>query len=580
MITATDSRLFAKAQRLVLAKAIAEFAHEFLIRPLKLGPCAYELITPTATWRFTARRLPLNHWIVDPASIERLDRFGCPHRIEAAALILDLGSDLGIPTALLPTYLEELNATVAARARTLDPARPTVTQLLTADLATVESAVAEGHPCLVASTGRRGFTQADHLAYAPERGASTAPIWVAVRRAVSESRHTRTLTTAEVRDRTIGGEFAGALDERVRAAGADPHSYHYLPVHPWQWQRHLGSSLAPDVARRDIIPLCADPRPYRPQQSIRTWLPDDGRAYLKMALAIQTMGSLRGLSPAELAVIPAINDWVAGLVRTDPELTGRGFDVLCEFASIGYTGDDFHRIGDRNPHTTLLAALWRENPASQLAAGERAITMAALLHHDPAGKAYAPALIAASHRSPAAWLRGFLEVTLWPILHLLARHRLTFLPHGANIILRLDEQYPVGTWLKSIGDKVACVDPDRPLPDEVERIRGTADPVESAQVIFSAVFGGFLRFLSAILDQEGTLPAGKFWPIVRALVADYVDSHPESRRLELFIPSFPQTCSNRLQLRNPLSMVDPTGQAEPVIRVGRLANPLARVPVS
>lgn len=576
----TDDRRFAKAQRLVLAKAIAEFAHEFLIRPIKLGPCAYELIAPTATWRFTARRLALNHWIVDPGSIERLDRLGCAHRVEAAALILDLRADLGIPANLLPLYLEELNATVAARARTLDPARPTVAQLLTAGLATVESAMAEGHPSFVATNGRTGFTQADHAAYAPEQGVPAAPVWVAVRRAVSEFRHTRTLTGIEVRDRTLGRDFGLVLDGLVRAAGGDPHSYHYLPVHPWQWQRHLGSSFAPDIARGDILPLCVDPRPHRPQQSIRTWLPHDGRAYVKMALAIQNMGFLRGLSPAYLAVTPAINDWVAGLVRRDPELTGRGFDVLSEFASIGYTGDDFHRIGDRNSHTKLLAALWRENPEPQLAAGERAITMAALLHRDPAGRAYAPALIADSHRSPAAWLRGFLEVTLWPILHLIAHHRLAFMPHGENIILRLDHQFPVGAWLKDIGEEAALFDPDQTLPEEVERIRCTAGDAEAAQVIFTDVFDGFLRFLSAILDQEGTLPAGEFWAVVRTLVADYVDTHPEARRLDLFVRSFSQTCLNRLQLRNTLTMVDLADQVGSLIRVGRLANPLARVPIT
>lgn len=568
-----DPVLTARAHRLIVAKTLGEFAHEFLIEPEALTEDRYRLTTPSAQWTWTARRHQLNHWDVDPDSIERTGHTP----VEAGRLITELAGPLGIAPGVLPHYLEELNATVAARALTLGPDRPTAWELVNADLPTVESAMAEGHPCFVATNGRTGFTQRDHRAYAPERGRVAAPFWVGVRREVGQFRHTAAESFEEARLRALGPELIGLLEAELTDRGLDPADHHLLPVHPWQWERHLGTTFAPDVARGDLVPLCSDPVPHRPQQSIRTWLPLDGRPYVKMALGIQNMGFVRGLSPAYLRVTPAINDYVAGVVRNDPEL--RGFDVLTEFASIGYVGDDFHRLGDANSHTKLLAALWRENPLPRLGRGERAITMAALLHRDARGRALCPELVRASGLPARTWLRSLLTVTLRPVLHLLAHHRLAFMPHGENVILRLADQAPVGAWLKDIGEEAALLDAELPLPAEIERIRCVVDDVEAARVIFTDVFDGFLRFLGALWDREGLLPATAFWDEVADVIGDYVAAHPEAERLDLFADSFEHTCLNRLQLRDPSRMVDLADQPGSLIRVGRLVNPIARVPV-
>src|SRR5699024_12454692 len=106
--------------------------------------------------------------------------------------------------------------------------------------------------------------------------------------------------------------------------------------------------------------------------------------YVKTALAVQNMGFTRGLSPRYMRDTPAVNEWVAELVTSDPVLTRLRLGLLREGAAIGYTGDAYHRaaaagVSDEGPHTEVIAAMWRDSPAPGLAHAERASTLAAPL---------------------------------------------------------------------------------------------------------------------------------------------------------------------------------------------------------
>ena len=197
-------------------------------------------------------------------------------------------------------------------------------------------------------------------------------------------------------------------------------------MHPWQWTHRLAITFAPDVARRSLVLLGEGPGAHRAQQSIRTFFPIEHptRSYVKVALAIQNMGFVRGLSPAYMAATPAINDWVAELVvNADETLAGCGFSVLREHAAIGWTGDVFHRLADSSPYRKMIAALWRESPMERLAPGERLATMASLLHRDRDGAALATELIRASGLPAEEWVATYLRAYLRPLVHCLLRLR-------------------------------------------------------------------------------------------------------------------------------------------------------------
>lgn len=595
------------AHRHLAAKALAELAHERLFQPEPDdGPGApadgFRLALDGVTYRYTARRYALEHWVVDPASIRRTATAGMRGDVElpvdALELVTELQPLLQVPDTMLATYLEELSSTLASaaakRERELDGHTPSVSGLLEAmrtasgtraaaeAFQQVEAAMSEGHPGFVANNGRIGFSLSDYRAYAPERGARMRMLWLAARR-----EHTHLALAADQSEQGhYGAELSdaerAAFADRLAARGLDPAEYLYLPVHPWQWEHRVAITFAADVARGDLVPLGPGSDEYQPQQSIRTMFnrtrPE--RHYVKVALAIQNMGFLRGLSPAYMRATPSINDWVADLVTKDATLQTTGFSVLREVASVGYTGDVYHRTPQRNAYRKMLAALWRESPVPRLAPGERLVTMASLLHRDASGTSFATALVRESGIAPEQWLRAYLDAYLYPLVHCLVTYELAFMPHGENLILVLQDGVVRRAVMKDIGEEVVVLG-DQPLPDRIERIREVVDDDEKALAIFTDVFDGVLRHLSGILAEDGVLGEERFWALVAETIDRHAAEHPEAVRapglgIDLRAARFAHSCLNRLQLRNTLQMVDLTNQSESLIYAGTLANPAGR----
>lgn len=569
-----------RAQRHLVAKAIAEFSHERLISPEPDGD-AWRLTVPEAgvEYRFAAQRAALEHWIVDEPSLQRrLD--GAPAPLDAQQLIIELQPRLGLSDALLPVYLEEIAATLAAATFKLAHPAADAQALVGADFQTVEAAMTEGHPGFVANNGRIGFGVADHAAFAPEAARPFRLVWVAARRSQSHLALGDGLDEAALLRGELDASEQARFTERLEALGEDPAEFHLLPVHPWQWENRVAITFGPDLARRDLVLIGESASEYRAQQSVRTMFnvshPD--RHYVKTALAVQNMGFLRGLSPAYMRMTPAINDWVADVVAGDETLRQSGFRVLRERASIGYTGDAYHRTAQPSAYRKMLAALWRESPVPLVADGRRLATMASLLHRDAAGASHATALIRASGIDAASWVRAYLHAFLRPLVHCLLAHDLAFMPHGENLILILDAQVPTGVFMKDIGEEVALLG-DRAVPEEVRRIVSPVDDEEKALAIFTDVFDGVLRHLSGILHTDGTLPEDLFWRLVADTIDEHRAQHPDlDSRVDLRADTFAHSCLNRLQLRNTLQMVDLSDQSASLMYAGRLDNPVARMP--
>ena len=565
----------AVAHRHLVTKALAEFAHERLLAPVADGD-GYRVALGDVVYRFRARRLALEHWAVEEPSLTRTVD-GAPAELDALGLVLELQPLLQIPDALLAVYLEELSSTLASAAFKAHHGGPSAAELLHADLPTVERAMTEGHPSFVANNGRIGFGVDEHAAYAPEAGAPIRVLWLGVRTASSHLALGAGLDEHTFYLDELGADTLDRFESTLRHLGEDPAGYRYLPVHPWQWEHRVAVTFAPDVARRDLVPLGPGDDEYVAQQSIRTLFntsrPD--RHYVKVALAIQNMGFLRGLSPAYMRATPAINDWVSDLVQADPTLADCGFRVLRERVALGYTGDVYHRTPAPNAHRKMLAALWRESPVPLAGPTEQLATMAALLHRDGAGDAFVTACVRASGLDAHDWVRRYLRAYLRPLVHCLLVHELAFMPHGENLILVLDGHVPVRVLMKDVGEEVAVLG-HRPLPESVARIRQVVDDEERALAIFTDVFDGVFRHLAAILDTDGVLPQAEFWALVRECVDQHAADHPgRSGGVDLRAERFAHSCLNRLQLRNTLQMVDLADQSSSLIYAGTLANPIA-----
>ena len=176
----------------------------------------------------------------------------------------------------------------------------------------------------------------------------------------------------------LGTDTMVRFRSQLASLDLDPGAYLFMPVHPWQWHNRLAMVFAADIALRRIVFLGESSDEYVAQQSIRTLfnLSRPDRRYVKTALSILNMGFMRGLSPAYMQGTPAINQWLAALVRGDAELAARGFDILCEEAAIGYRQPGIDAALDKHsPYRKMLAALWRESAVKCLRPGERLMTM-------------------------------------------------------------------------------------------------------------------------------------------------------------------------------------------------------------
>ncbi|MFE4552334.1 IucA/IucC family protein [Streptomyces sp. NPDC056785] len=572
-----------RANRLLLRKAIAEFTHERLITPEPVGEGRYTVHSDDGLTRygFTATVRRLDHWQIDADSLTRhRDETELP--LAALDFFIELRKSLGLSDEVLPVYLEEISSTLSGTCFKLTKPQVTSAELAGAGFQAIETGMTEGHPCFVANNGRLGFGVHEYLSYAPETASPVRLVWLAAHR--SRAAFTagvgisyETFLREELGEQTLT-RFAATLTGQ----GLDPEDYLLIPVHPWQWWNKLSVTFAAEVARRHLVCLGEGDDEYLAQQSIRTFFNTSRpeKHYVKTALSVLNMGFMRGLSAAYMEATPAINDWLAQLVESDPVLRSTGLSIIRERAAVGYRHLEYEAATDRySPYRKMLAALWRESPVARLQEGETLATMASLVHVDHEGSSLAGALVERSGLTPVEWLRGYLRAYLTPLLHSFYAYDLVYMPHGENVILVLKDGVVQRAVFKDIAEEIAVMDPQAVLPPAVERIRVEVPEDQKLLSIFTDVFDCFFRFLAANLAADGVLEEDVFWRTVAESVRAYQDATPELAdrfaQYDLFAPEFALSCLNRLQLRDNRQMVDLTDPSAALQLVGTLRNPIA-----
>lgn len=573
-----------QVNRIVLAKAISEFAHELLIQPALIA-CEdeieqYQLALGDIVYRFHAQRLSLDHWLIEPASIEKQVN-GKEQTPELLSFVIELSDHIEVSPQVLPTYLEELSSTLYGLAYKYQNA-PNVATLLTGDFQQLEAAMMEGHPTFVANSGRIGYDIHDYHNYAPEVASPIRLIWLAVHRSRAEFSAIRDLNSVQLLTDELGEMQLQHYRHQLSEKGLNPDDYLLMPVHPWQWQNKLVTVFAADIAQRKIVLLGESQDRYQAQQSLRTFfnISTPQRRYVKTALSILNMGFMRGLSPKYMSSTPAINDWIHHLLSHDRYLASKGFRILREVAAIAYRHHDFHQANlPDTPYRKMLACLWRENPYSLINEGQKPMTMAALLHVDGEGKALLPELIKASGLNTTQWLVRYLDSYFTPLLHCFYAHQLVFMPHGENVILVMEQHVVARVLMKDIGEESAILNPDVLLSEKIQRLAIDVPDEHKVLYLFTDVFDGFFRYLSAILQTQHSYPQSEFWRQVAECVIAYQQAHPEYQEQfcvhDLFMSQYARCCLNRLQLNDNRQMVDLDDPSKKLQFVGVLDNPIA-----
>lgn len=546
-----------RAARRLLAKMLAEFAYEDVIAPQPdpaSGPDAYRVdVAPDVTYRFRARRGSYGSWYVDVGSIT-------PTGDPLHFLAHGHDSVLGLSGDTTGHLIRELLATLCADVR-LD-----ATALPAAELADLGYAELEGHqtghPWLVANKGRIGFSDADAAHWAPEARRRHRLPWIAVHRDLAEYRGTGTLNTSDpLYAEELAPETLDTFHRTIADHDRNPADYLLLPVHPWQWEQVVAPLFAPAIADRSIIHLTTDNDLRLPQQSIRTFLNTSRphRRTVKLPLSVLNTLVWRGLPTERTLAAPAVTGWVHTLRDHDRFLRDEARVILLgEVASVTVA----HPQYDKMPavpyqYRELLGCIWREPLTAYLAPGERARTLAALLHTDPAGRAFTAELVARSGLSPRVWLRHLFAALLPPLLHFLYRYGTVFSPHGENAIVVYDEHdIPVRLAVKDFVDDVNVSAQPLPehdtMPADVRAVLLTESPEFLTQFIHSGLFIGVFRYLAPLCEQQLGVPENEFWALVREEIVRHQERFPELKErfalFDLFAPRIARLCLNRNRL--------------------------------
>ncbi|MFB6632277.1 IucA/IucC family protein [Streptomyces sp. NPDC056362] len=553
-----NAEAWTRASARILAKALSEFAYEEIVEPVPAPgaePDRHALrLDDGTTLTFRARRGAYGSWHVTKGSVTHEGRpFTDPFDFLVRARRL-----LRLDGATLGHLIRELSTTLAADTR-LDH-----TALPAARLAELSYAELEGHqtghPWLVLNKGRIGFSATDAARWAPEARRATRLPWIAVSKRLAAYRGVAGLDSPDLLyarelDPAVHSSFRAALAARGHA----PDDYLLLPVHPWQWDEVLLPLYAPAIAAGTVVPLPADEDLRLPQQSVRTFLntsrPD--RHTVKLPLSVLNTLVWRGLPTERTLAAPAVTAWVQGLREADPFLRDEcGVILLGEVASVTVE----HPLYDRLPevpyqYKELLGAIWRE--PLRLPPGERARTLASLLHTDPDGRAFVAELVERSGLAPTAWLQRLFIALLPPLLHFLYRYGTVFSPHGENAIVVYDgDDVPVRLAIKDFVDDVNISAQPLPehatLPDDVRDVLLTEEPGFLIQFIHSGLFVGVFRYLAPLCEEQLGVPEEDFWGLVRAEILRHQARFPELKeRFELFdllTPRIARLCLNRNRL--------------------------------
>ncbi|TWV93003.1 IucA/IucC family protein [Chitinophaga pinensis] len=575
-----------KVNRLHVRKIIAEFAHELLITPVLQATTAgwgHYTLSPVAgiEYRFRAQILSLDHWHIDTDSIEK-EVNGTTVPLDAVHFITEFSEQLGFDPVLLPTYLEEIISTLYGSAYMHTYNTTTAAELTKADYQDIEHAMMAGHPCFVANNGRIGYDAADYRKYAPEAATPFSVIWLAGHKSNTVFTGIDTLQYEEVLQQELDADTIATFYSILKEKGLQPEDYYLMPIHPWQWYNKLASIFSPDIAADKLVCLGYGRDEYLPQQSVRTLfnVTTPERFYVKSALSILNMGFMRGLSPYYMRTTPGINEWVSSIIEGDAYLQQKGFTMLKEAATMGYTNHYFETaIKGESAYKKMLATLWRESPVGKLEPGQRLMTMAALLHIDAHGQAMLPALIKASGLDISSWLQQYMDCYLSPLLHCFYYYDLRFMPHGENVILILENNVPVKAIMKDIAEEVAVVNSELDLPENVKRIVIPVPEELKILSIFTQIFDCFFRFVSPILVEHADYPEEQFWALAAECIQRYQQLHPELeekfKRTDLFADEIIKTCLNRLQIRNNQRMIEPNNPFKSQQFAGTFKNPLS-----
>ncbi|USB31595.1 IucA/IucC family protein [Paenibacillus sp. YPG26] len=409
-----------------------------------------------------------------------------------------------------------------------------------------EASTSTGHPYHPSYKSRIGFSLEDHLSYAPEFGPSFSLFWVAVHRSYAESHTLTSLNYEDYIDELLGDDRQRLFEDKLASYGAELNNYLLMPVHPWQWKHKLTMDAGELIRSRIIIPLGNDEDYYQPLQSIRTLanVTSPAKPYVKTSIQIMNTSALRVIGIHHIRNAPAISEWLNQLLKDDVYLRERcGVVILRETASAALRYDLLPEPLSRLLEGSM-SAVYRESLEPLLQAGEEAVPYTLVTHLSDK----VPEIDAwIDQYGVEEWVKRLLEVTMYPMLHLLYAYGVGLESHGQNMILIHRNGWPERIALRDLPGGIRCLDKQQlyknrlPLPTLALKPGESGHPIltDTAEDVRDFWVDAFLHIqlyeIAVFLTEQYGCTEKKFWSMVGAAVKNYQSFFPQlQEQFDLF----------------------------------------------
>lgn len=309
-----------------------------------------------------------------------------------------------------------------------------------------EQGLLVGHSVHPAPKSREQFTADDAALYSPEFGGQFALRWLAVHPSITISGSSAELTVQQRLEEFL--EADTMLAKMV--VGEIPEGYLLFPVHPWQWQwfkkhrdiiQYLEQGLIEDFGEFGAT--------WYPTSSTRSLYSPSMPYMLKFSLSVKLTNSIRNLSLKEVVRGTRLNQLFHDTDLSGTQGKGRGFQVMQEPAFVGL-------IDQKGDVIDESLVVFRDNPL-QSQIDQEAVVLATLTQQNPWSSA---SLCAARIHSIANennslvkdvaldWFSAYCRHVVVPLFALQANFGVVFLAHQQNIVLQMDNGFPVGMYYR------------------------------------------------------------------------------------------------------------------------------------
>ncbi|WDZ52778.1 IucA/IucC family protein [Acinetobacter vivianii] len=413
----------------------------------------------------------------------------------------------------------------------------------------LESYLMDGHPYHPCYKSRVGFSLQDNVRYGVEFAQPMALVWLAVHQKLVAENHSSHIETEAFFKEQLNAQdliqFQQQLDKQTQNAA----EYVWIPVHPWQWENHLISIFAEEIADQDIIYLGHSQDRYLAQQSLRTVtnLQHPEKPYIKLSMSLTNTSSSRVLAKHTVMNGPIITDWLQRLIDQSETAQQLDFAVLREVYGLSV---DFTRLPASHAQQAYgtIGCLWRESVHQYLREGEDAIPLNGVSHIQKDGQALiAPWL---QHYGVEQWTRQLLKVVITPLIHLLFAEGIATESHGQNIILVHQQGWPTRVLLKDFHDGVRYSPAHLAHPElapELDQLPPEHAKTNSMSFILTDDLNGIRDFscaclffvaltdIAIFLNQTYSVAEQDFWQWAAEVIQEYQQKHPEHhQRYQIF----------------------------------------------